>query len=400
MRVLLVTQFFHPENFKSNDVAFELARRGYDVTVLTGIPNYPKGRFYKGYGLFRRRWEVAEGVRVIRAAVVPRGKGGALMLALNYLSWAFCASVLAFWISLFRRYDAVIVHQTSPVTQGFPALVVKCRWGTPIYFWVLDLWPESLQAAGGVRNRFILAVFGRIAALMYHCSEKILISSKGFAGSICAKGPFESRLVYFPNWAEDMRDGSSVAAVPELPEGFRVMFAGNVGEAQDMPAVMKAAECLRGQGVVFVIVGEGRRLEWVREYVRQHALESVVCLAGAHPSAEMPAYFSRTDVLFLSLRDEYIFSLTAPAKLQAYMAAGKPVIAMADGEAADLVAEAECGLSCPAGDYKAFAECVLRMKAMPESARCLLGENGRRFFMKKFRKDCCIDHLCAILPER
>ena len=400
MKILLVTQYFHPENFKSNDVAFEMARRGHEVTVLTGLPNYPQGKVYDGYGIFRRRKEVIDSVSVYRTLVIPRGKGGGIMLALNYLSWAFIASLWAFFMALFRKYDAVIVHETSPITQGFPALVIKWLRGTPMYFWVLDLWPESLQAAGEVRNRFILAVFGRIAALMYHCSEKILIGSKGFAVSICAKGPFESRLVYFPNWAEDVRDGSSVAAVPELPEGFRVMFAGNVGEAQDMPAVMKAAECLRGQGVVFVIVGEGRRLEWVREYVRQHALESVVCLAGAHPSAEMPAYFSQTDVLFLSLRDEYIFSLTAPAKLQAYMAAGKPVIAMADGEAADLVAEAECGLSCPAGDYKAFAECVLRMKAMPESARCLLGENGRRFFMKKFRKDCCIDHLCAILPER
>ena len=400
MRVLLVTQFFHPENFKSNDVAFELAGRGYDVTVLTGIPNYPKGRFYKSYGLFCRRREVVEGVKIIRSAVVPRGKGGALMLALNYLSWAFCGSVLVFWMSLFRRYDAVIVHQTSPVTQGFPALVVKCMWGTPIYFWVLDLWPESLQAAGGVNNRFVLAVFGRIAALMYHCSEKILISSKGFAGSICSKGPFDSKLVYFPNWAEDVGEDLSVAAALELPAGFRVMFAGNIGEAQDMPAVMKAAEYLRGQGVVFVIVGEGRRLEWVREYVRQQALEDVVYLAGAHPSSEMPACFSQADVLFLSLRDEYIFSLTAPAKLQSYMAAGKPIIAMANGESADLVAEAECGLSCPSGDYEAFAECVLRMKAMQESARELLGENGRRFFMKKFRKDCCIDHLCAVLPER
>lgn len=181
MKVLLVTQYFHPENFKSNDIAFDLAGRGYDVTVLTGIPNYPKGRFYEGYGLFCRRREIVKGVKVVRSAVVPRGKGGALMLALNYLSWAFCGSVLAFWMSLFCRYDAVVVHQTSPVTQGFPALVVKCMRGTPIYFWVLDLWPESLQAAGGVTGRFVLALFGRIAALMYHCSEKILISSKGFA---------------------------------------------------------------------------------------------------------------------------------------------------------------------------------------------------------------------------
>ena len=400
MRVLLVTQYFHPENFKSNDVAFELAARGYDVTVLTGIPNYPKGSFYDGYGLFHRRMEMVRGVRVIRTAVLPRGKGGPLMLALNYLSWAFCASVGAFLMSLFRKYDAVFVHQTSPVTQGFPALVVKCMRGTPIYFWVLDLWPESLQAAGGINSSCLLGVFDRIAALMYHCSDRILISSRGFTESVCAKGQFESKLVYFPNWSEDVREMSSSGNVPDLPDGFRVMFAGNIGEAQDMPAVMKAAELLEGQGVIIIIMGEGRKLDWVREYVRQRHLEGVVYLAGAHPPEEMPANLSQADVLFLSLRNEHIFSLTAPAKLQTYMAAGKPVIAMTDGETADLVAEAECGLSCPAGDYKAFADCVLRMKSMPRSARSLWGENGRRFFMKKFRKECCIDHLCAILPER
>lgn len=399
MKILLVTQFFHPENFKSNDIAFELAGRGHKVTVLTGIPNYPKGRFHNGYGLFCRRREMVGGVRIIRTLVVPRGKGGGLMLALNYLSWAFFASVRAFFMALSHRYDAVIVHQTSPLTQGFPALVVKCMRGTPIYFWVLDLWPESLRAAGGIGNPLILDFFGRIAGLMYRRSDWILISSKGFSESICAKGRFEDKLVYFPNWAEDACGNATDGNVPELPKGFKVMFAGNVGEAQDMPAVMSAAELLKGKGIVLIIVGDGRKMEWVRDYVLRHDLSDVVYLAGAHPSGEMPSYFRQADVLFLSLRDDYIFRLTAPARLQAYMAAGKPVIAMADGETADLVEEAACGYACAAGDYRAFADCVLRMKSLPEDERVRMGMDGRDFFFKKFRKDRCIDHLCAILPE-
>lgn len=399
MKILLVTQFFHPENFKSNDMAFELASRGHQVTVLTGIPNYPMGRFHKGYGLFCKRQEVVDGVRIVRTLVVPRGNGGGLKLALNYLSWAFFASVRAFFMALSHRYDAVIVHQTSPVTQGFPALVVKCMRGTPIYFWVLDLWPESLQAAGGINSPLVLDVFSWIAALMYRSSDRILISSKGFSESICTKGPFEDKLVYFPNWAEDACGNAAEGNIPELPKGFKVMFAGNVGEAQDMPSVMSAAELLKGQGVVLVIVGDGRKMEWVRDYVLRHDLSDVVCLAGAHPSGEMPSYFRQADVLFLSLRDDYIFRLTAPARLQAYMAAGKPVIAMADGETADLVEEAACGYACGAGDYRAFADCVLRMKSLPEDERVRMGMNGRDFFIKKFRKDRCIDHLCAILPE-
>ena len=235
---------------------------------------------------------------------------------------------------------------------------------------------------------------------MYRCSDKILISSRGFAKAICAIGWFEDKLVYFPNWAEDVFENSSVGNVPDLPEGFKVMFAGNIGEAQDMPAVIKAAELLKGKGVTLVIVGEGRKMQWVEDYVRQHDLADVVFLAGAHPLDEMPSYFSQADVLFLSLRNDCIFSLTTPAKLQTYMAAGKPVIAMVGGETADLIAEAECGLSCESGDYESFADCVLTMKFLTEGERRRLGENGRRYFLKKFRKDCCIDHLCAILPER
>ena len=399
-RILLVTQYFQPENFKSNDLAFGLAERGYDVTVLTSIPNYPQGRFYEGYDLFHRRTEVVGSVRIVRAPVVPRGKGGGFMIAMNYLSWAFFASVRAFFMCLRRGYDVVIVHQTSPITQGLPALVFKLMQGCPIYFWVLDLWPESLQAAGGVSNAYLLGAFRRLARLIYRTSDKILISSKGFRESILAKGPFGDKLVYFPNWAEDVLAGTAADKTPELPEGFIVLFAGNVGEAQDMPSVLHAAELLKDSDIRIVIVGDGRKMDWVKAYISEHDLASVVYLAGAHPLEEMPAYFSDADVLFLSLRNDYIFSLTAPAKIQAYMASGRPVIAMIDGETAHLIEDAECGMSCAAGDYAAFADCVLRMKALSENERSRMGENGRRYYMKHFRKDNCIDHLCAILPER
>ena len=159
MRILLVTQYFYPENFKSNDIAFELAKRGYEVTVLTGLPNYPKGKIYKGYGIFQKRKEILNGAEVIRTLVIPRGKGGGLRLALNYFSWAFFASIRAFFLAITSHFDAIIVHETSPITQGFPALVVKKLQRIPIYFWVLDLWPESLQSAGGITNKYVLGFF-------------------------------------------------------------------------------------------------------------------------------------------------------------------------------------------------------------------------------------------------
>lgn len=397
MNILLVTQYFHPENFKSNDVAFELARRGHKVTVLTGLPNYPQGKVYDGYGVFRKRKEVIDGVTVYRTLVIPRGSGSGLMLALNYLSWAFIASFWALFMALFNRYDAVLVHETSPITQGFPALVVKWIRRIPMYFWVLDLWPESLQAAAGINNRHVLGFFSWVAKLMYRNSEKILISSRGFRKSILEKGDFEDKIEYFPNWAEDVFASAGPADVPQLPEGFKIMFAGNVGEAQDLETVMKAALELKGTGVRMIIVGDGRKLQWVKEFVDTNALEDVVYLMGRHPLEKMPAFFAHADVLFLSLRKEPVFSLTAPAKLQAYMASGKPVISMIDGEAAEIVRESGCGLSCGAGESKEFAECVLEMKSKPASELRAMGEAGRAYFDANFNKDKCMEHLCSII---
>ena len=397
MKVLLVTQYFHPENFKSNDVAFELARRGYDVTVLTGLPNYPKGRIYDGYGVFRKRTEVIDGVKIYRTLVIPRGDGGGVRLALNYLSWAFIASVWAFFMAIFRRYDAVIVHETSPITQGFPALVVKSIQRIPMYFWVLDLWPESLQAAGNINNRPSLGFFTWVTRLMYRNSDKILMSSNGFRKSILNKGDFEDKLVYFPNWAEDIFNETLECNIPELPEGFKVMFAGNVGEAQDFENVMKAALLLKDTEVRIIIVGDGRKKEWIDRYVCENHLEDVVHMMGRYPLESMPSFFSQADVLFLSLKDDYIFKLTTPAKLQAYMASGKPVLAMIDGDARLLVEDSACGLACRAGDAKAFADSVRRMMQMPEEELRKLGKNGREYFERYFRKDICIDHLCSLL---
>lgn len=399
MRIILVAQNFHPENFKSNDIAFEMVKRGHDVTVLTSLPNYPEGRFFNGYGLFQRRKEVVDGVKVVRTWVIPRRNGGGVMLALNYLSWAFFACIRAFLMALLNKYDAVVVHQTSPVTQGIPAIIIKKMQRIPMYFWVLDLWPESLQAAGNINNKYILGVFSWITKSMYRNSKKILISSKGFKESILEKGDFAERIEYFPNWAEDVFSKADVMDTPEFPTGFKLMFAGNVGEAQDFDSVMLAAKLLKGTDVKIIIVGDGRKKIWVEDFVKENDLADVVYTMGRWPIAYMPSFYAQADVLFLSLKDEYIFSLTAPAKLQSYMASGKPIIAMINGEARSLVAESQCGLSCAAGDYRAFAACAVKLSEMSAEEKLALGENAKEYFNVHFTKDKCLSHLEKIIQK-
>ena len=404
MNVLIVTQYFYPENFKSNDLAFELQKRGYNVTVLTGIPNYPHGKFYKGYGVFKKRKEVINGVEVLRTLVIPRGNGGGVMLAMNYLSWAFIASIWAFFMSLSHRYDLVIVHETSPITQGFPALVVKAIRRCPIYFWVLDLWPESLQAAGGINNRYVLSFFTWVTKVMYRGSDKILVSSKGFRKSILDKGDFEHKIVYFPNWAEDVfaappgLSPEQEKVVDSLPDGFKVMFTGNIGEAQDFVHVMEAAKLLKDNNKIkFILIGDGRKRQWVTDYIEKNDLSETVIWLGRFPLDMMPAFCSRADVLFLALKDDFIFSLTAPAKLQSYMAVGKPIVAMIDGETQNIISEAQCGICVNAGDYKAFADSILSMSE--DSALERLGYSGYEYFKANFSKKICFDRLEELISN-
>ena len=404
MNILIVTQYFYPENFKSNDLAFDLQKRGHNVTVLTSIPDYPQGKFYKGYGIFKKRREIINGVKVLRTLVIPRGNGGGVRLALNYLSWAFIASLWALIIALSRRFDLVIVHETSPVTQGFPALVVKSIRRCPIYFWVLDLWPESLQAAGGINNKYILSFFTWVTKIMYKYSEKILISSRGFSESILEKGDFGNKIVYFPNWAEDVFANppaltpEQMQTVDSLPDGFKVMFTGNIGEAQDFTHVMEAANLLKQYKYIkFILIGDGRKRPWVTDFIAKNGLSDTVIWMGRFPLEMMPAFCKKSDVLFLALKDDFIFSLTAPAKLQSYMAMRKPIVAMINGETQNIISEAGCGICVNACDYKSFAESILKLSNMTELSD--LGDAGYLYYKKNFSKETCLANLSDMINQ-
>ena len=384
-RVLLVTQYFQPENFKCNDIAFELQRRGYDVTVLTAIPNYPQGKYFDGYGLFKRRVEHIDGVKVIRGFVIPRGKGGKIGLSLNYLSYLVSSCLIALYLSLRYKYEAVFVHQVSPVTIGVAATLVKRIQRIPMYFWVLDLWPESLTAAIGLRNKYILGFFSRMVQWFYRRSDKILISSKGFANSICEKGDFAEKIIYFPNWVDKALTAKSDVVTPDVPNGFVAMFTGNIGASQDFGTVLSAAERLKEhKDIHFVIVGNGRAREWVEQQIIERGLNETVHCVGSYPLEAMPATFAKADVLFAALKDEPIFALTVPAKIQAYMSSGKPIISMINGEAMELVREVGCGMAVAAEDSKAFADAVLQMSQLSQSEREQMGNRGREFASNNF----------------
>ena len=399
MKILIVTQYYFPESFKSNDLSFELQKRGHEVTVLTGLPNYPEGKMYDGYGVFKNRKQEINGVKVIRSLLLLRGKGGGIRLFLNYFSFAFFASIKAFFLNFGNKYDAVIVHEPSPITQFYPALLLKKLQNAPVYFWVMDLWPESLEILGGVKNKFILNFFKKMVITFYKNSEKILITSKGFKNSIVEKGDFENKLEYFPNWAEDsISEGDQNFPVPDLPVGFKVMFAGNVGEAQDMESIMNSALALKDHSEIkFIIVGDGRKMPFVQDFIEKNNLQKTVFTVGRFPVEAMASFFAKADVMLVSLKDDKIFNLTVPAKVQAYMSASKPIVAMLNGEGAEIIEEAKCGLAAPAGDSNKLAETILKMASLPKEELLQMGENSRNFFQANYQLSTCIDNLERIL---
>lgn len=396
MRLLVVSQYFWPENFRVNDLVAGLVSRGHTVTVLTGLPNYPSGRLYRGYGL-RGPWhEEHAGATVVRVPLLPRAGGGGIRLFLNYLSFVLCG----IWGALFRLrgpFDAIVVFETSPITVGIPAAFARWRFRAPILFWVLDLWPDSLAATGAVRSPMALAAVSQLVRWIYRRCARVLVQSRAFIPEVERHEVPRSRILYFPNWVEAEYRAADVkppVRIPTLPAGFRVMYAGNIGAAQDFPAVLSAAEALKERADVhWLIVGDGRMAEWTKKEVRARNLENQVHFLGQQPSETMPDLFAIADALLVSLRREPIFTLTVPGKLQSYLACGRPILAMLDGEGARVVEEAGAGLVSQAGDAASLAANVRRMAAMSPEERERLGANGRRYAENHFDRERLFDRL-------
>ncbi len=402
MRILVVTQYFWPENFRVNDLVGEWVRRGHQVTVLTGLPNYPAGKIFDEYCQSPNDFVQYEGAEVVRVPILPRGTG-VVQLVLNYLSFVLGAILVGTWRLRGTKPDLIFVFEPSPVTVGLPAVWLGKLKQSPVVFWALDLWPETLAAVGAVRSEWVLKRVGQMVRFIYNRCTLVLGQSKAFLGSIGQYCDDKSKIRYFPSWAEDVFLNKAVLRAPELvdaPGVFTVLFAGNVGEAQDMPAVLDAAERLRGnEKIRWVIVGDGRKLDWLRSEVRQRGLADQVLLLGRFPVERMPAFYAHADALLVSLKRDPVFSMTIPGKVQSYLMAGIPVIGMLDGEGAAVIQEANAGLTCEPGDGAGLAKSVLALLEMAPQERSRLGLNGQQYAQQAFGRSQLIDRMEGLLAE-
>jgi len=404
VRLLIVTQYFWPEDFRINDLVEGMRSRGHDVSVLTGAPNYPEGTIFGIYKTNPEDFADYHGADIVRVPLIPRGQGY-LTLALNYISFALAASTIGAWKLRGRRFDAIFVFQTSPITVALPALLLRRLKRVPVVMWVLDLWPESLSAIGVVRSRAVLSLIGRMVGFIYRRCDRILIQSRGFLDNVGRYAGTVERVRYFPNWVEPTfaGDPNAVETAPELApfrDTFNVMFAGNVGEAQDMGAVLDAAESVRDlEDVRWLIVGDGRAMPFVRDEIARRGLCDRVILLGRYPAARMPAFFKGASAMLVSLKADPIWSLTIPGKVQSYMAGGKPVLAMLDGEGARLVEESGGGLAAGAGDALGLAANLRDLRALPPAERDLMAQRGSAYASKAFDRETLFSELEDWLEE-
>lgn len=376
----------------------ELCERRHDITVLTGVPNYPEGQVFPEYRRNPTAYAAYGAAKIIRLPMVPRGKSP-LTLLINYLSFALTGSILGAWRLRGQRFDVIFVYGPSPITVGLPAIFLKRLKRTPLAFWVLDLWPETLGAVGALRSPLAMRLVGLLVSFIYNRCDLILAQSRSFVPQIRKYCQKDRRIEYFPSWSEakfELPCAEPAAEVPHKDGVFSVMFAGNIGDAHDFPAILDAAEALRSRkNIRWLIVGDGRSANWVRSEVERRCLSETFLLLGRHPVDRMPSFYQHADALLVSLRDAPIFAMTIPAKLQSYLAAGIPIVAMMNGEGAEIVKRSGAGVSCPAGDGKALALAVLELAGKSAEALKEMGARGLAVSKSEFDRQTLISRLLS-----
>ena len=403
MKVLVVTQYFWPENFRINDLCIELKKRGHEITVLTGIPNYPEGTIDQNYLKKPNEFQNYSGVQIIRVPLIPRGKKK-LTLILNYLSFMFTCSTIGVAKVWKYEYDLVFICQLSPATVAIPGLIISRVKRVPSVMWILDLWPDSLHAIGLINNIRILNILQSVMNFVYRKCDVLLVQSRSFKNKIDEQIKCKSKVKYIPTWAED--NFSTENRIINNEKGnadFCVLFAGNIGKAQDVYCIINAAKELKEYpGIKFKIIGDGREAEGVRKAIEQLGLGKKVEMMGRYPLEDMPALFNLADAMLVTLQAKEIFSMTIPGKLQSYLASGKPIIGAINGEARKVIEESNSGFCVPAEDYVALADRILQMSMLSKEELDELGANGRRFYEEEFSREKILDKfessLLGVLP--
>lgn len=390
--ILVVSQYFYPESFRINDICQEWVKRGYKVTVVTGIPNYPEGKFYKGYGYFKNRTEKWNGMNIIRIPLIPRGKSSIGMVA-NYLSFVVSAFL---WVKFTKiKADYVFTFEVSPMTQALLGVWYKKRFKVPNYLYVQDLWPDNVETVTGIHSPLVLNPIRKMVNFIYRNCDQIFATSPSFVEEIRNYVDDKEKVHYWPQYAEDFYKPMERQQIDEIPDEdvFKIIFTGNIGYAQGLEILPGTAELLKQDNinVKFYIVGDGRYKEEFIKEISRRKVEDLFVLIKRQPAERIPYLLVACDAAFLSFKDDPLFSKTIPAKLQSYMACGMPVIASADGETKRVIEEAGCGCCATINQMEKLVDTILRISKLDCNSIREMGNNGISYSKKNFDKQTLLN---------
>jgi glycosyltransferase involved in cell wall biosynthesis len=384
-RILVYTNHYYPENFKINDVVRWIKDDNHHIRVITQIPNYPNGDFYKGYGVFLKSYQRHEKQIINRLPVIPRGSGAKLLLILNYISYFISSFFFTVYLLIFaKKYDYIIVHHTSPPLLSIHPILYGLFYKTKKIYWELDVWPETLQSLGIIKSNIILDIIKKIMKKIYICYDLILIGSKQYKEII--KQRYNGQIQYFPNWADQIIEKKSNSKKVDInvPKGHKViMYTGNIGYAQNFDIILKLCLKLINQKIYWVFIGDGRFKNKLSKTIEENPKLKIKLINSVKVDL-IKSYIHTSDFTLLSLSSKGIFNKTVPAKLQTYMCLSKPVIGFVSGEAKEIISNANCGIVIDLFKIDESVEKIIELVNFEKSKIKSLGENGRRYYDKYF----------------
>ncbi|MBR0343413.1 MAG: glycosyltransferase family 4 protein [Oscillospiraceae bacterium] len=385
-------------------MAAEWVRRGYKVTVLTGIPNYPMGKFFDGYGYRHKRRETWNGVEIIRIPLIPRGNShnkaiNAAGMAANYLS--FIASGWQWVMNNNIGADLVFTVEVSPMTQALIGVWYGKRYGVPTYLYVQDLWPENVETVTGIHNKAVIGPIDQMVDKIYRETDEIFTTSPSFVEAIVNRKCHvpKEKVHYWPQYAEDFYKPLERQPIEGIPQDdrYKIAFTGNIGTAQGLDILPKTANLLKDEKILFVIVGDGRYQPELERQIDELGVRDMFVMLPRVEAERIPEILSACDAGFISFNKTKLWEMTIPAKLQSYMACGKTIIASASGETRRIIEEAECGVCAPHGDASALAQSIQSVMRQDNET---LGANSRKYFESHYDKKHLMDEMEMHINDR
>lgn len=394
-KILVISQYYYPEPFKVTQICEELVKKGKEVTVLTGLPNYNFEDIPEKYKKGKNRKETINGVEVIRVFEVARKKG-LLRLILNYITFMICSC----WqiLKLKKHYDIVFVYQLSPILMAIPGILYKKMHKKPLYLYCLDLWPESINNILKSKTSIFYKLIKLISTNIYKAADKISVTSKPFFYYFEKEHNIDkNKLNYIPQSGDDNYLDLNLNSIDNNIIDF--MFMGNIGLIQDIECILKAIEEIKNlKNYKVHFVGAGAYLEKAKAIVKEKKIQNFVEFHGFHPVEKMKEFYELADVCLLTLKGGSYVSQTMPAKLQGYMVVGKPVIGAIDGAAQEVIEESKCGLCVNAGDWKGLANLLAKVINNPENIECM-GKNSRDFYKKNFTSEKQVEKILNTINQ-